>query len=437
MSTYTPHTECEKSAMLCALGLKDLDELYGSVPKEFLLKKLDLPEGLSQADAEFALKKLSLKNKVYPIILRGAGSYYHYIPAVVRKMSERSEFVTAYTPYQAELSQGILQSIFEYQTMICELTGMDVSNASHYDGATASAEAVLMCKEKNRNKLIIAPFIKEDTLKVFNTYFNDIEIVTAPVDKEGLIDLDGLKNILTNEVLAVYIEQPASNGIIEQADKIGELAHNAGAKFIMNCYPISLGLLKKPIECNADIAVGEGQPLGLNMAFGGPYLGFMATTKAMIRKLPGRIVGETLDSNGKKAYVLTLQAREQHIRREKASSNICSNEAHCALTAAMYLSTMGAEGLQKVAEACINNAHYLQKELAAIGLDPMYKGEFFNEFVTTSTQFKAQDILSVLDGQDILGGLPLNEYDILWCATEMVSYEDINKVVAILKEALC
>jgi glycine dehydrogenase subunit 1 len=435
MSTYTPHTDCELKSMISALGMSSLDELYKAVPKEFMLKKLDLPEGISQADAELELKTLSQKNKVYPVILKGAGSYYHYIPAVVRKMAERSEFITAYTPYQAEMSQGILQAIFEYQSMICFLTGMDVCNSSHYDGATAAAEAVLMCRERNRNKLVIAPFIKEDTIKVMKTYLYDVEIITAP-QKDGLVDLDGLKKILDPTVMAIYLEQPASNGIIEQAEAIGEIAHSVGAKFIMNTYAMSLGLLKKPSECGADITVAEGQPFGLNMAFGGPYLGIMATTKAMQRKLPGRIVGETLDHDGRKAYVLTLQAREQHIRREKASSNICSNEAHCALTCAMYLATMGEEGLKKVASSCVSNAHYLQTGLSNIGLNKKYSAEFFNEFVTM-TKGKSKEILDALDKANILGGNFINDDEILWCATEMVSVKDMDRVIAVIKEAIC
>lgn len=437
MSIYTPHTENDVKEMLSVLHLDSLDGLYNSVPKKFLLKKLDLPNGISQADAELKLRQLASKNKVYPIILRGAGAYSHYIPPVVREMSKRSEFVTAYTPYQAELSQGILQSIFEYQTMICELTGMEVSNASHYDGASAAAEAVLMCKDRNRNKLVVSPFIKEDTLKVFETYLDSFEIITAPADKNGLIDLEGLKKITDNSVAAIYLEQPASNGCIMPSEEIGHISKECGAKFIMSCYPISLGLLKKPSECGADIAVGEGQPLGLSPAFGGPYLGFMATTKILMRKLPGRIVGETVDSAGLKAYVLTLQAREQHIRREKAGSNICSNQAHCALTCAIYLSITGAEGLEKIASACAANAHYLQNGLEKLGLKRKYSAEFFNEFITVSEKVKSKDILTALDKNNILGGLALNAHEILWCATELNRKSDLDKVLSVIKEELC
>lgn len=435
MSRYTPHTEGDLQEMFKALNISNLDDLYDMIPDSIKLDKLDLPKGISQADAELEINKIAKKNKVYDVILKGNGSYYHYIPACVRKMADRSEFITAYTPYQAELNQGILQSIFEYQTMVCDLTGMDVSNASHYDGATASAEAILMCKDRRHNKVILAPFISEDTKTVFNTYLSSMEIIEAP-SKNGKVDMDGLEALLDKDVACFYLEQPSSIGVIEQAKEIGELVHRYKVKYIINSYPISLGLLKSPGECGADIATCEGQSLGMPMAFGGPYLGIMATTKAMQRKLPGRIVGQTVDSKGNKAYVLTLQAREQHIRREKASSNICSNEALCALISSMYLATMGAEGLNKVAQICVNNAHFLLSELEKVGLKRKYEAEFFNEFVTTS-KIPANKILSKLDENGILGGVKLNEFDILWCATEMVSKEDIIKTAKLVGEVIC
>jgi len=262
-----------------------------------------------------------------------------------------------------------------------------------------------------------------------------MEIIEAP-SKDGKVDLAGLSALLENDVACFYLEQPSAIGIIEQAKEIGELVHSVGAKFIIKSYPIALGLIANPRDCGADIATAEGQSLGLPMAFGGPYLGIMATTKAMQRKLPGRIVGQTVDSRGDKAYVLTLQAREQHIRREKASSNICSNEALCALITSMYLATMGPEGLNKVAKICVNNAHYLQKELEKVGLKRKYDVEFFNEFVTTSDVL-ANKILNKLDQNDILGGVMLNDFDILWCATEMVSKNDIEKTAKLVGEVLC
>lgn len=433
MAIYTPHTQSEVKAMLKKIGVKNIDELFTEVPKALKLKNLDMPKGISEMEAEKELSSLASKNKKFNIILRGAGSYNHYIPAVVRSMSSRSEFVTAYTPYQPELSQGTLQSIFEYQTMMCNLTGLDVCNASHYDGASATAEAALMTKERNKNKIMLAPYIKEETLKVLKTYIVDhgMELVTAP-SKDGRFDLDKARTMLDNSFAAIILEQPSFIGLIENAKAIGELAHECGAKFIMSTYPITLGILKKPIECNADIATGEAQCLGLSLNYGGAYIGYMCATKAMQRKLPGRIVGETVDRLGNKAYVLTLQAREQHIRREKASSNICSNQAHCALTVGMYLSVVGQKGLSEVAQASANNAHYLCEILEKGGLKRKYSGEFFNEFVTTS-DVKASVIIDALAKKGILGGLPISEYDILWCTTEVVNFSELNKTAAIVK----
>lgn len=433
MAVYTPHTQSEVKAMLKKIGVKKIDDLFSEVPQALKLSHLNMPKGVSEMEADKELKALASKNKKFNTILRGAGSYYHYIPAVVKAMSARSEFVTAYTPYQAEISQGILQSIFEYQSMLCNITGMDVCNASHYDGATATAEAALMCRENSRNKIMLSPFIKPNTIAVLKTYVEGIgmELVFAP-EKDGLFDLEKAKAMLDKSFAAIILEQPSYIGLIEDAENIGKLAHEVGAKFVMSTYPIALGLLKKPFECGADIAVGEAQSLGLSLNFGGPYLGYMCATKAMQRKLPGRIVGETVDRLGNKAYVLTLQAREQHIRREKASSNICSNQAHCALTAAMYLSTVGANGLKEIAKSCYNNSHYLLEALEKCGLKRKYQGEFFNEFVTTSS-FDSKVILEALAKKGILGGVALSENDILWCATENVDFKELNKAASIIK----
>ncbi len=279
---------------------------------------------------------------MFPTIFRGAGAYRHYIPAMVKSVISKEDLQTAYTPYQAEISQGILQSIFEYQTMICELTGMDASNASVYDGATAAAEGVAMCRERKRKKAWISAAVHPGVLETVKTYCfgNEMEVEVIP-EKDGVTDLAFLETHLDEETACVYIQHPNYYGNLEPAGEIGEIVHKAGAKFIMGVNPISLGILKTPREYGADVAVGEGQPMGLPLAFGGPYLGFMACVAAMTRKLPGRIVGQTADGNGKIGYVLTLQAREQHIRREKASSNICSNQALCALAVGIYLAAMG------------------------------------------------------------------------------------------------
>lgn len=433
MADYLSTTERETKEMLEKIGVKAIDELFEDIPADLKVKKLNLPEGKSQQETMEIMTALSKKNKVYDVILRGAGSYNHYVPSMVKNLSSRSEFITAYTPYQAEMSQGILQAIFEYQTMICNLTGLEVSNASVYNGANAAAEAMLMCAEKNRKTLITLDNIRPDTLKVLKTYAarRGITVKVLPV-KDGVCDLSALKGALGEDTACVYIEQPNYFGLIEDATAIGEAAHEAKAKFVMGCNPIALAVLKSPAECGADIAVGDAQPLGLPMAFGGPYVGFMACTAKEMRKMPGRIVGETCDHDGNRAYVLTLQAREQHIRREKAYSNICSNQAYCALIASMYMSAMGANGMAEVAEACVSYAHYLAEALQEAGLKIKYAGEYFHEFVTVS-EVPADKILKALDKAGILGGLKLSKNEILWCATETLSKADIDKAAEVVR----
>jgi glycine dehydrogenase subunit 1 len=379
------------------------------------------------------LTALSRKNKPYDAVFLGAGSYRHYIPPVVTALTSREEFVTAYTPYQAEMSQGILQAMFEYQSFICRLTGMDVSNASHYSGATAAAEACIMAADKVK-RVVTFSTVRGEVLATIATYLKARGIALEVIDcKDGKADLSGLEGA----VGAVYAESPNFFGIIEDAAALAEITHSHGGKFILGCNPVSLALLKSPKELGADIAVGEGQPLGIPLGFGGPYLGYIATTNKEMRRLPGRIVGETTDREGNKAYVLTLQAREQHIRREKATSNICSNEAHCALTAAVYLSAVGKEGLKEVALHCTSNAHYLAKELTAVGAKLKYPHDFFHEFVTV-TPGKAGAIVSALEAENILGGLAFGEEDdqILWCTTELNSKDEMDKVASVVREVL-
>ncbi|MGN0483636.1 MAG: aminomethyl-transferring glycine dehydrogenase subunit GcvPA [Lachnospiraceae bacterium] len=434
MGFYLGNTDAEQKEMLKEVGFDSFDALFAHIPDQVKVKELNLPSGLSEMEVKEKMEELSEKNTVFKQIFRGAGAYDHYVPAIVKSVVNKEEFVTAYTPYQAEISQGILQSIFEYQTMICELTGMDVSNASVYDGATAAAEAVAMCKERKRNVAYVSATVNPQVLEVVKTYCygSGVTVEVIP-EKEGVTDIEALKAALNETSACFYMQQPNFYGNMEDADALGEITHAAGAKYIMGCYPIALALMKTPAECGADIAVGEGQPLGMELGFGGPYLGFMAATQKMMRKLPGRIVGETTDHDGKRAYVLTLQAREQHIRREKASSNICSNEALCALTASVYMSAMGESGMKQVANLSLSKAHYLQKELEKAGLKPKYEKTFFNEFVTTS-DVKAETILAALEEKGILGGLPLNETDILWCTTEKNTKEAMDQVAAIVKE---
>lgn len=436
MGNYLPTTAAQQKEMLEALGLSSLEELYRGLPQELILKDgPDIPSGKNELELFRMMADLAGKNKVYTTILRGAGAYRHYIPAVVSAIASKETFVTAYTPYQAELSQGILQSIFEFQTMICQLTGMDVSNASVYDGATAAAEAIAMCRDRKRTKALVSAVADPQTIEVIRTYCwaSDYEMELIPA-KDGVTDVDALRDMLSGDTACVLIQQPNSLGMLEQAEEIGAIAHEGGAKFVMSVNPVATAILKTPAECGADVAVGDGQPLGLPLGFGGPYLGFMATTEAMMRKLPGRIAGETTDEEGRRAFVLTLQAREQHIRREKASSNICSNQALCATTAAVYMATMGPEGMRQVAEQCYSKAHYLAQEISKIpGFALRHKGEFFHEFVT-ECPYETVVVMNKLGDAGILGGLSLQGGGILWCATEMVSIEEIHLVAKLLRE---
>ena len=436
MGSYVPSTEEERREMLQAIGLSDYRELYRDVPESMILNRpLDLPEGKSELEVRNALAKLAAKNTVYKTVLRGAGAYDHYIPSIVKYIPAKEEFLTAYTPYQAEISQGVLQSIFEYQTMIAELTGMDASNASVYDGATAAAEAAAMCRDRKRRVTLISATTHPDVINTVRTYCygtND-ELLVVPA-KDGKTDTDALKAMLNDGVASFYVQQPNFYGIFEDADALGEIVHAAGAMFVMGCNPIALAIMKTPRDSGADVAVGEGQPLGMPIGFGGPYLGFMATTQKNIRRLPGRIVGETTDHDGNRAYVLSLQAREQHIRREKASSNICSNEALCALTAGLYMATMGPDGMAEVANQSMAKAHYLQKALCAVpGVKLRYDAPFFHEFLLDMP--KCREIEQALMEKGVLSGLPYED-GMLWCVTEKVSKETLDMVVSTVKEVL-
>lgn len=434
MGSYVPSTLGERKEMLATIGLDSFDQLFSIVPSIMKVESLDLPEGKSELEVAELLTSIASKNKIFPAIFRGAGAYNHYIPSIVKSVTSKEEFLTAYTPYQAELSQGLLQSIFEYQTMICEVTGMEVSNASVYDGATAAAEAVAMCKDRKRRKTLISAAANPMTIQTIQTYSTgaDTEVIMIPA-VDGVTDMVALANLLDKTVASVYIEQPNFFGQLESATELGTLVHENGSKYIMGVNPISCAVLKTPMEHGADIAVGEGQPLGMPLSFGGPYLGFMTCTKAMMRKLPGRIVGETVDIEGKRAYVLTLQAREQHIRREKASSNICSNQALCALTAAVHMSALGASGLAQVANLCASKAHDTASKISEVsGFDLKYTGEFFHEFITTCP-IDVDVLMEKLEEKGILGGYPIHN-DILWCVTEMNTKAQIEQLILVIKE---
>ncbi|NLB90507.1 MAG: aminomethyl-transferring glycine dehydrogenase subunit GcvPA [Clostridiales bacterium] len=439
MGNYIPVNKREQEEMLETLGLKSTLELFTDIPQQVVLEEgaLQLPEGKSEMEVKAYMRSIAKENQVFPVMLRGAGAYRHYIPAIVPYITAKEEFLTAYTPYQAEISQGILQSIFEYQTMICELTGMEVSNASVYDGASAAAEGIAMCKDRKRQKALIAGSAHPDVIATIKTYCHGADTPFEIIEeKEGKVSPEALSALLDNTIACVYLQYPNFYGTFEQTEEMIALAQQAGAKVVLGCNPLALTLYKTPGEMGADIVVGEGQPLGMPLSYGGPYLGFMAAKEGLTRKLPGRIVGETTDVDGKRAYVLTLQAREQHIRREKASSNICTNQALCAMTASIYMATMGPKGMKEAAMQSFQKAHYFQVQLEKVcGLAPVGQEKFFHEFVTKG-EGKREEILSALAEKGMLGGLPVGEDELLWCVTEVVTKDQLDEAVATIKEVL-
>lgn len=435
MGSFIPSTKAEQEEMLKTIGVSSAEELYADVPEPLMLKREDLhlPDGMSEMEAESAMEKMAGKNTVYRSIFRGAGAYDHYIPAIVKRVMSKESFLTSYTPYQAEISQGVLQGIFEYQTEICALTGMEAANASVYDGATAMAEAAAMCRTHKKMTVLMASTVNPEVQEVVKTYgWGGGAKVTVVPEKDGKVDMEALSGLLDETAACFLFQQPNFYGVLEDSREIVETVHEAGAKAVMSVNPISLGLLESPGEVGADVAVGEGQPLGMPLGFGGPYLGFMAASKDMYRKLPGRIVGQTTDEKGNRCFVLTLQAREQHIRRERASSNICSNESLCALTAGAYLCAVGPRGLKQAANLCYQKAHYLQKELEKIGYTPVYPSPFFHEFLT-NCPVPAAVAEKALKEKGILSGL-VCDGRMLWCCTEKNTKEQMDEVVSNLKE---
>jgi glycine dehydrogenase subunit 1 len=440
MTSYISNTKEQQKAMLSDIGMDSIMELFNGIPEKVRLKKeLDLPPALSEMELLAYMKELAGRNSnmdEYACFL-GAGSYDHFIPSVVGNIISRQEFYTAYTPYQPEISQGTLQAIFEYQTMICELTGMEISNASMYDGATALAEAVNMaCRHTMRNEVLIANTVHPESREVLKTYakFNGNKIKEIGYDN-GRIDEKELQAHLGNQTAAIVIQSPNFFGIIEDVQKAAELAHKNKSLLIVSADPISLAILKSPGEAGADIVAGEGQSLGNPMYFGGPCLGFLAASKQLLRKMPGRIVGETTDSEGKRAFVLTMQTREQHIRREKATSNICSNQALNALAATVYLTVLGRQGLKDVAELCLNKAHYLNEQLIKSGkFKPVFSVPFFKEFVVAST-CQTEELNNKLLSDKIIGGYSLKktypelENGWLLAVTEKRTRQDIDRLV--------
>jgi glycine dehydrogenase subunit 1 len=428
MSHYIPNTQEDTRQMLEALGLGSAEELFSDIPADLMLKReLKLPGRMSELELAAHMKKLAGKNAdtgEYACFL-GAGAYDHFIPSVVRHIISRAEFYTAYTPYQPEISQGMLQAIFEYQTMICQLTGMDVSNASMYDGATAVAEAALMAvRSTGRSTVAVSEGLHPEYREVLKTYarFNGMNLHEIALSN-GISDLSGFRpesargghdqtsQLLPEDCAAVILQNPNFFGAIEDLAGAAKLAADIGALSIACVDPVSLALLKPPGECGIDIAVGDGQSLGNPLNYGGPSFGFMAVKKELVRKMPGRIVGETTDQEGRKGFVLTLQAREQHIRREKAVSNICSNQALNALAAAVYLSVMGRQGLKETADLCLQKAHYACEQLVLTGkFERANEAPFFKEFTVRSLKEDVDRINRRLLENNILGGLELERY---------------------------
>lgn len=440
MTRYIGLTVEDRQAMLSAIGVPDVRSLFSDVPESVLLdRKLDLPKPLSEMEVVKRLKHLAEKNTHadQAVCFLGAGAYDHFIPANLAPLLSRQEFYTAYTPYQPEISQGTLQAIFEYQTMICQLTGMDVANASMYDGATALTEAAMLAVDASRRREVLVPSnIHPDSMQVLKTYARFREVQVTEVScADGQIDLLDLQTKLNENTAALVLQNPNFFGIIEDVEKAAELVHQNNSIMIVSADPISLALLKSPGELGADIVVGEGQSLGNQLNFGGPYLGFFAAKEKWMRKMPGRIVGQTVDKEGRRGFVLTLQTREQHIRREKATSNICSNQGLNALAATMYLTFLGKEGLREVAELCLQKAHYTYDKLLGTGkFKPAFEKPFFKEFAVIS-QKPVDDLNRDLQEEGYIGGYSLErnfpELANGWlvCVTEKRTKDEINAFV--------
>ena len=431
---YFPHTEADIKAMLERIGMQSMDELYAGVPESVRLKKdYDLPEAKSEMEVRDFFRRLGQQNKQLTCFA-GGGVYDHYTPAVVPQIVSRSEFLTSYTPYQAEISQGTLHYIFEYQSMMAELTGMDISNASLYDGTTATAEAVMMAAAvaKKAGKVLVSETVDPKILAVVRTYahFHGIEIEMAKATGGATDMADIERRLAAGGVAGVLVQQPNYYGVVEDYTGLADAAHAAKALLIMNSVAADLAVLRTPGEWGADIAVGDGQSLGLPMSFGGPYLGYMCCREKLMRKMPGRIVGMTKDSRGQRAFVLTLQAREQHIRREKATSNICSNESLMALFATVYMSVMGRQGLKEAAELSYAGAHYLMDRLVATGrFKPAFNRPFFNEFCVRYAG-DVDELQRRFIAAGIFGGIKVAPDTIMFAVTEKRTKEEIDKLIA-------
>jgi len=442
---FVPNTpKCEKE-ILDALGVESFRELISNIPEKFIKKAgIELPQPLSEAEVSKKLTELSQENRntAENVSFLGGGSYDHFIPATVDFLLQRSEFYTAYTPYQAEVSQGTLQVIFEYQSMLCNLLDMEVANASMYDGGSALAEAALLaCGHTRRKKIVVSSTINPNYLEIIKTYCHGrgINIVVIPREN-GLINYKKLADTVDSDTAGVIFQHPNYLGYLEKVKEFHHAAQKAGALLISSNDPISLSVLQPPGEYGVDIATGEGQALGNPLNFGGPYLGIFASTKKLVRKIPGRLVGQTVDEDGQRGFVLTLQTREQHIRREKATSNICTNQGLNALAATVYMSLMGKEGLTAVAELCTRKSHYLADKIAELdNFGIKFDNPFFKEFVVQSTH-PVDEVLEKLRDNGIFAGIPLGDYDdqltdcFLCAVTEKRTKKEMDDFVQALKE---
>ncbi|OPL09991.1 MAG: glycine dehydrogenase [Firmicutes bacterium ML8_F2] len=437
---YLPLTDEDRKEMLAAIGARSMEDLFSDIPSRVRVKgELALSPALSESEVLKHLSELAAKNRHTDscVSFMGAGIYDHFIPSVVKHVIGRSEFYTSYTPYQPEVSQGILQAIFEYQTMICQLTGMDVANASMYDGGTAVTEGAIMgCGATRRSKVLVSRSVSPFYRAIMANYYDSRGLALEEIPlKDGCTDLEKLAEMVDGETASVVVQQPNFFGLIEETEGLADLIHDQKAALVVCADPISLPLLQTPSEYGADIVVGEGQSLGVPSSFGGPALGIIAARQKFVRQMPGRIAGETVDSEGNRGYVLTLQTREQHIRREKAASNICSNQALVALAASIYMSTLGRQGMREVAEQCIQKAAYARGKICALkGYEEVFPGRCFKEFAV-KVPGKPADLNCALLEKNILGGVDLEPFypelkqTMLFTVTEKRTGEEIDNLV--------
>jgi glycine dehydrogenase subunit 1 len=443
---YTQFTDRQVRSMLDTIGSSSLESLFSTIPPALRLNRsLSIPRGGSELDILNDTARLAGRNRSCGelVCFLGGGAYDHFVPTLVDALAAQTEFLTAYTPYQAEASQGMLQLLYEFQTMICALTGMAVANASMYEGASAAAEATLMAANATgRNRFVVAESVHPDTLQVLRTYAREreLEVVTVPLT-DGVVDDSALSRLLNDETAAVLVQSPNFFGCIEHLGKVIPAAHRHGALAIVSADPIASGILKAPGAFGADIVVGEGQPLGVPLQYGGPYLGFLACREEFLRRIPGRVVGATTDRDGRRGFCLALQTREQHIKRERATSNICTNQGLLAVRASIYLSALGKQGITKVASHCFDKAHYAADRIASIsGYERRFRAPFFKEFVVRTTR-NVRKAMSTCRERGILGGIPLVRFDerysdcFLVAVTEKRTRAEIDDLAATLAAA--